>query len=327
MRRVLRLLAAALVLTALAVAALWVLAPRTAVDLSVRFDPAAIGDDVDAWLAGREAVFGDITPGAEKRVVWAGAAGTRTPLAVIYLHGFSATSEEIRPVPDAVAQALGANLYFTRLAGHGRGGAAMAGATAEDWVLDLDEALAVGRRIGDRVLIIATSTGGTLATVAALDPARAQGVAGVVLVSPNYRLADRTAQTLLDAPFIESWGTAVAGAERSFAPRSAEHAKWWTTAYPTAALFPMGALMRQVRALDPAAARVPALFVIAPGDRVVDAATGLDVAARWGAAAATHTPALTAADDPYAHVVAGRIMSPDQTEPVVAAILAWAAGL
>jgi esterase/lipase len=327
MMRVFRWLVSAILVTALVAAALWFVVPRTVIDPAPRFDASAMGEDLPAWLAGREAVFDDITPGAEKRIVWAAAQGVRTDWAVVYIHGFSATSEEIRPVPDEVAQALGANLFFTRLAGHGRGGAAMAAATPEDWVLDLDEALAIGRRIGDRVLVIATSTGGTLAVLAATDAGRAEGLAGVVLVSPNFRLANAQAQFLLDAPWIERWGSAVAGAERSFAPQNAEHGRWWTTAYPTAALYPMGALMRAVRAIAPGDAVVPALFIYTEGDKVVDAATTAAMAAGWGAPSATFQPQLTAQDDPWSHVIAGRILSPAQTAPVVAAILDWAATL
>ena len=32
-------------------------------------------------------------------------------------------------------------------------------------------------------------------------------------------------------------------------------------------------------------------------------------------------------DDPYAHVIAGDILSPGQTEPVIAIITDWARGL
>lgn len=327
MMRVFRWLMSAIVVTGLVLAALWFLVPRTGVDRTPRFDPSALGEDLPAWLASREAVFDDITPGAEKRIVWAGAEGTRTDWAVVYIHGFSATSEEIRPVPDDVAKALGANLFFTRLAGHGRSGAAMATAVPEDWVLDLDEALAIGRRIGSRVLVIATSTGGTLAMLAATDAGRAEGVAGMVLVSPNFRLANPSAQFLLDAPWIESWGDAVAGAERSFEPQNAEHGRWWTTAYPTSALYPMGALMRAARGNDPGNALVPALFIYTDADKVVDAATTAAIAAGWGAPAATFQPTLTPQDDPWSHVIAGRILSPAQTEPVVAAILDWAGKL
>lgn len=327
MIRVFRLLLTAILLTVLVVAALWLLVPRTGIDITPRFDPTVMGDDIPAWLARREGVFDDITPGAEKRIIWASEAGAHTEWAVIYLHGFSATSEETRPLSDLVAQELGANLFYTRLAGHGRDGAAMGAATGEDWVLDLDEALAIGRRIGDRILIISTSTGGTLATIAATDPNRAQGVAGMVLMSPNYRLADRMAQVLLDGPYVEYWGALVAGKEHSFTPRSPEQARWWTTSYPIQALYTLAALMRATRALDPADATVPALFVWSGRDLVVDEAATAKVAAAWGAPAKTLQLALTPQDDPHGHVIAGRILSPDQTEPVAQAILDWVGSL
>lgn len=307
----------------LTIGAVWALAPRDALNPAITFDPGALPGDLDGWLATREAVFSDITPGAEKRIVWAGAPGAKTPLAVVYLHGFSATSEEVRPLPDDVAKGLGANLYFARLAGHGRGGAAMATAAAEDWITDLDEALAIGRRIGDRVLVIGTSTGGTLAALAAQDPARAQSLAGVVLISPNFALAP-PGSFILDLPLARHWGPLVAGPERSFVPQNDEHGKWWTTRYPTAALFPMATLTRHVRALDFGQATVPALMIYVDGDQVVDATTTARIAAAWGAGAEVHQPVLTAADDPYAHVIAGRILSPGQTAPLTARIIDWA---
>ena len=95
-----------------------------------------------------EQQFPDIRPGAAKRILWAGEKGARTPLAIVYIHGFSGSAEEIRPVPDEVARTLGANLYFSRLAGHGRRPAAMAEPDAGDWIEDMAEAMAIGRRLG-----------------------------------------------------------------------------------------------------------------------------------------------------------------------------------
>lgn len=84
--------------------------PREPVDGEITFEPGALGEDLDAYLAASEAAFDDIIPGTEKRIVWAGEPGARTDTVILYLHGFSATSEEIRPVPDQVAANLGANL-------------------------------------------------------------------------------------------------------------------------------------------------------------------------------------------------------------------------
>ena len=63
---------------------------------------------------------------------------------------------------DIVAGAVDANLFYTRLQGHGRSGKAMGEATVEGWINDLAEAEAIGRRIGERMVLVGTSTGGTL---------------------------------------------------------------------------------------------------------------------------------------------------------------------
>ena len=84
-------------------------------------------------------------PGCEKHVVWAGEPGVRTPVSLLYIHGFSATGQELRPLPDLVAADLGANLHFTRLTGHGQDGAAMGRATLADWTRDMAEALEIAR--------------------------------------------------------------------------------------------------------------------------------------------------------------------------------------
>ncbi|MEP3332842.1 hypothetical protein [Sedimentitalea sp.] len=129
-------------------AVIWWLGPYEPVDLSAEFELRKFGEGVQVYFESIESRYPDITPGTEKRVVWAGQSETRTPISILYLHGFSATSEEIRPVPDRIAQELGANLVFTRLRGHGRGGEAMAGATVADWMYDLAEGLAAARAKG-----------------------------------------------------------------------------------------------------------------------------------------------------------------------------------
>lgn len=307
---------------------MWLFAPRIGLDpaqvaarsaQSVSAVPDSI--DLDGWLEEREAAVVALRPGAEKRVVWAGDMGARTDLAVVYIHGFSAAAEEIRPVPDRVAQALGANLFFTRLNGHGRDGAAMAEAQAEDWMSDLAEALEVGRRLGDRVLVLTTSTGGTLMALAA-QTSHAQDVAGVVFVSPNFQV-NNPAAVLLEWPGAEWWMPALVGQVRSFRPHNAGQAAHWTTSYPSAAVFPMATVVKAARDLDYPAMTVPALFLISESDRVVDPTVSADIAARWGGGARLVVLELGADDDPFGHVIAGDIMSPGQTDRAVAEIVEW----
>lgn len=306
--------------------ALWFGMPRTGVDRSIAFSETDIPPDPEAWLIGREQQFSDIRPGDAKRIIWAGAKGAKTPLSIVYVHGFSAGPAEIRPVPDEVARELGANLFFTRLAGHGRDGDALAQANAEDWLFDMAEAMAIGRRLGDRVIVIGTSTGGTLAALAATDPALNQGLAGTVLISPNFGV-HAPAQWLLDAPFAEQWATAVAGERRSFTPLNAEQGRHWTTEYPTAALFPMARLIRAARAADYAQATTPALVLYAPADQVIDPARIPPVIDAWAGPVQVEQRQMQGDDDPFAHVIAGDIMSPGQTEETIRILTDWARGL
>ena len=117
-----RIFAAIFIVLALSITGLLLFAPREPVTGPLTFTQDRLGEDLDLYLAAEEGEYDDIIPGTQKRIVWAGEAGARTTFSIVYIHGFSATSEEIRPVPDNVAEALGANLYYTRLAGHGRGG-------------------------------------------------------------------------------------------------------------------------------------------------------------------------------------------------------------
>ena len=326
MRRFGKWLGRLIILLMLIVAGAWAFVPQDPVDRTISFGAASIGPDIDLWLADREKAYADIVPGTEKRVIWAGAKGAKTPLAVIYIHGFSATSEEIRPVPDQVARTLGANLFYTRLAGHGRGGDPMATATAGDWLEDTAEALAIGGRLGDRVLVIATSTGATLAAYGAVDPALSANIAGIVMVSPNFGVKPAAAK-ILDLPAARYWGPIVAGATRSFNPVNADHAKYWTTQYPTTALFPMAALVRDAKTLDLSAAKTPLMVIYSPRDSVVDAEKTLTAVKGWGGTVRLEAREIAAGDDPYFHVIAGDILSPGQTAGTTALILDWAKGL
>lgn len=307
------------VLTAVGAIAI-VMGPRVETDTRIRFVESTIGDDVDTWLSQREAAFG-VSPDVAKHVVWANpATRARTPTAIVYVHGFSATLQEIRPLPDIVARELGANLHYTRLTGHGLGGDALAAATVNDWVNDIAEALAIGRRIGERVIIVATSTGAGLATWAATRPDLSERIAGMVLVSPNYSVRASGAW-LLTMP----WGSAIAemvgGPVRSWEPLNPLHGRYWTTSYPTRAVLPMAALTELARKSPVRHIGVPAMFIYSPRDKVVDHAVTAKIARQWGAP--TNTTIVEDSGDPSEHVIAGDALSPGTTARLAADTVRW----
>lgn len=318
MARFILVIVAVLVVAGLAV--YW-FGPRVPVDTTVTFDPASIGPDPEAWLAENEARIPNLKPELAKEVVWAyPASRARTPLAIVYVHGFSASKGEVRPVADDVAKALGANLFYTRLAGHGRDGTAMAEPSVNDWVNDYAEAIAIGRRLGEKVVVIATSTGGSLATWAASRPNLSEGLAGLVLISPNYG-ARATGAWVLTMPFGRHIAEMLIGAERGFEPMNEAHAKLWTTRYPTAATLPMAALTQLARATPVDEISFPALFIFSDADAVVRSELTREIAARWGGPA--ETMIVEGADDPLHHVIAGNALSPSTTRLVAERIIAW----
>jgi esterase/lipase len=304
----------------------FVFGPREPVRLSAGHNKIMIGDDIDAYLAMREGQFDDIIDGVEKQVIWADEANVKTPLSIIYLHGFTASSKEIRPVPDRVATALGANLYFTRFTGHGRQPTALANATVGHWMDDVGEAIKIGKQIGETVIIMATSTGGTLAAAAALDKAAMENIGGIIFVSPNFAINSRAAN-LLTWPFARQWVPLVIGKEQQGNPRNDLHARYWMMTYPTTALMPMAAIVAAVDRESYDDVEVPALFYYSRQDQVVAPEKTAAFARSWGGESNSIIASLTADDDRFSHIIAGDIVSPNQTESAVEQMIAWITGL
>jgi pimeloyl-ACP methyl ester carboxylesterase len=315
-----RLLVSAAVVIVLA-AGLFLAGPRVAADTTVTFDPAAIGPDPEAYLARVEAAVPGIRPGLAKEIVWADpATKAKTPIAIVYVHGFSASKGEVRPLPDRVAAALGANLFFTRLTGHGQDGAAMATGSVNAWVNDYAEALAIARTIGEKVVVVGVSTGASLASFAASRPDLFGDVAGLVMISPNYGVQAAGAE-ILTMPWGAQIARLVAGAERGFEPLNELQAKLWTTRYPIEATLPMAALTRLAYKAPVGETRVPALFVFSDKDAVVRPELTREIAAKWGAPHEIVT--VDDSGDPSNHVIAGDALSPSTTEPLAAKIVDW----
>ena len=123
----------------------------------------------------------------------------------------------------------------------------MAEATADDWLNDTAEALAAARAVGEEVIVISTSTGGTLAALAATQPELIEGVKGIVFVSPNFGL-NTPLEPLLTWPAARYLLPALAGDRYSFEPENEGQATFWTTEYPSVAILPMAALVKTVAA-------------------------------------------------------------------------------
>jgi esterase/lipase len=282
-----------------------------------------------AWLAARERAAGVTDTANAARVVLANGdtMRARTAWSVVYLHGFSATRQETAPLAELVAQELGANLYDARLRGHGLPGDSMGVVSAEDWLRDAQFALDAGRQLGDSVLVIGTSTGGTLGVwLSTLPRAQREGLAALVLISPNFGPKDPSAAVL-----TWPWAQQVLPRfmpYREWTPRNEEQTRYWTVRYPSTALFPMQALVEHVRERELVEYDTPTLVFYNVNDAVVDA----ERIAQWVDALAPRTSArlksirITPLADEDGHVLAGRIVSPSQTVPMRDSIVAFVRG-
>lgn len=198
----------------------------------------------------------------------------------------------------------------------------MAGGDASAWMQDVAEGLAAARATGDKVVVIATSTGATLAAAAALNPEMSADVTAMILVSPNFGINDLMAG-VLTLPGARFWLPLIMGEERSFEPRNEGQARYWTTTYGWPPVLSMAALVKRVVALDFSKANVPVLFLLSDDDKVVRADITRQVAARWGGPVQIETVTMGDGDDPFSHVITGEIMSPGQTETAVRTIMDW----
>ena len=278
----------------------------------------SIDTSVDHYLEKREKKVLGLQPGVCKEVIWAEKRGKKTKFSIIFLHGFSASKFELYPFPNAIALGLNANIYNARLSGHGCGGEALGQVKVKDWVFDLSEALEIGRKIGEEIIIIGSSTGGTLAAVAASE----KNVSGIIFVSPNFKVRHRFFQIFI-LGFARFWISILLGKSREFKPISKEHAIYWTTRYPIVAIITMAALVKKVVSQNFHQKNCPALFIVSEEDKVVDVKKTLQIAEQWGGKSFINFVKCGPHDDPQSHVLAGDIKSPTQTEKLVETSLAW----
>lgn len=160
--------------------------------------------ELEAFIKANEAKH-RIKPDNEAKIVWANdSSKTKTEYAIVYLHGFSASQMEGDPVHRNIAKKFGCNLYLSRLAEHGIDTVdALRWLTADKYWESAKQALMIGKQLGNKVILMGTSTGGTNALQ--LAAAYPNDVHALLLLSPNIEIFDPNAW-LLNNP----WGLQIA---------------------------------------------------------------------------------------------------------------------
>ncbi len=192
-------------------------------------DIPTIAAGLEQYVTHMEAAH-KLKPDNEARIVWANdSIKQKTPYAIVYLHGFSASQEEGNPVHRDIARQFGCNLYLSRLAGHGIDTTdALIHMTADELWGTAKQAYSIGKQLGKKVILMGTSTGGTLALqLAAAYP----DIAGLILLSPNIAINDPNAWILND-----HWGLQIARLVKKsdyniITGKDSVYKKYWYTQY------------------------------------------------------------------------------------------------
>lgn len=185
------------------------------------------------------------------------------PTACILFHGYTAMPGEMRWLGDYL-NALGHTVLGVRLAGHGSHPTDLARARWTDWIVDVEEALALTGSISQRVVLIGQSMGGVVALLGA--GLYAAQVAGVVAIATPFAVSLPSHEDLRDVPpdHIERKGT----------PMHREYGVRREAVYPAYAAEPLHALpeldilIQQMRAAL-AAVQAPTLLIHSRDDQAV----------------------------------------------------------
>jgi esterase/lipase len=182
-----------------------------------------------------------LKPGNEARIVWNDSSRVKTEYAVVYLHGFSASPMEGDPVHRRFAERFGCNLYLARMSDHGVDTTdALLYFTADRAWNSAREALAIGRKIGEKVILMSTSTGGTLALkLAAEFPDQ---VFALINLSPNIEINDPAA-FIVNNPWGLQIARLVMGGKYRQTETSAQESMYWNGTYRLEAIVQLQELL------------------------------------------------------------------------------------
>ena len=181
---------------------------------------------LEQWITEKENALGNVRSGNASQIIFNDSVPKKTKFSVLYLHGFTASGREGEPVHRDIAKALGANLYIPRLYGHGlEETEPMLGFNNEDFWESGKEALAVAKQLGEKVIVLGTSHGGSLSLSLATDP----DIAALCLFGPNIAVYDPKAK-LLSKPWGLQIARLVKGGNYHYMVTSNEEKKnYWTT--------------------------------------------------------------------------------------------------
>lgn len=205
--------------------------------------------ELESLIASHEDAFAPIKPEARARIVWHDKQQkNKTDYSLVYLHGFKSSQGEGYPVHQAIAKKFGCNLYLARLQGHGlKRDQYFGDLSSSALIQSAIDACRIGQKIGRNVLVMGTSTGGSLALYAAASDTCPVSIKGLILYSPlihlygisSLLLENRIGRTLLQLFPGKSY-------ELKYDPFSDDEAAIWYSSYSLNGVLVLGQTIQRI---------------------------------------------------------------------------------
>lgn len=184
----------------------------------------------------------NLKPDNQARIIWADSLHKqKTPFSLVYLPGFGASWAEGDPVHRQLAKRFGCNLYLAREFEHGiKSPDALKNLTPGKYIASAEWALAVGKALGEKVIVIGTSAGGMLTIYLASHHPEIQGM---VLYSPCIAVAN-PALKLVTRPWGKQIMDRIMGSEYvKVTHYKPDRANYWLTQYHTNGLITLQTML------------------------------------------------------------------------------------
>lgn len=190
----------------------------------------------------RDEAAAKLKPDNHARIVWADSTRKqKTRYSIVYIPGFGASWAEGDPVNRNIARTFGCNLYMARTAEHGlKSPDAFKNLTPASYAASAERALAIGKAIGDSVIVMGTSAGGMLTLYLAANHPE---IHSLIIYSPCIETANPGLK-LATKPWGKQLLDKIMGGEHvDITHYKPDRANYWLTRYHTNGLITLQTMM------------------------------------------------------------------------------------
>ena len=267
--------------------------------------------ELDKYIEEKVNVDPRIKPDNEARILWQDSL-QKTPYAVVYLHGFEASWAESDPIVKNFAERYGCNTYQSRISLQALDDLdALTEETPAKMIESAKEAIAIGKLLGDKLIVISCSTGSTYSTyLAASDP----DIHAQIMTAPNFDLEDQNSKILTGPWGKQILKKMIGGNYRSWEANE-EIVKYWNDKYRIEGLIALRALLDQTMTPDIWKRNTTPYFIgyYFKDEVHKDNIISLDAVAEFHAISSTADEAkkVIAFDNARGHVISSDLMNPN----------------